>query len=58
MAVSPPQTFIKMGLRQLLVVKDGTHDIVGIITRHDLHVCLGKWPSQPNRQYLSSIKPQ
>lgn len=51
-----PQTFIKMGLRQLLVVKDGSHEIVGIITRHDLHSCLTRWPAAPNIDYLTSIK--
>jgi len=47
------KTFIKQGLRQLLVFKDGTHHINGIITRHDLHVCLNKWPPHPEREYLA-----
>jgi len=44
------KTFIKQGLRQLLVVRDGTRELVGIITRHDLHVCLSKWSANPGAE--------
>jgi CBS domain-containing protein len=35
--------FVSLGLRRLVVVKDGTREATGIITRHDLHEAVLQW---------------
>jgi len=35
--------FVSQGLRRLVVVQDGTMQVTGIITRHDLHEATLKW---------------
>ena len=37
--------FISSSVRRLIVVKDGSLEVTGVITRHDIHETLRNWPS-------------